>query len=89
MMPEQATPGETSNVLVVEDNPGQRETLCDILELEGFHTLACGSATEADQVIGQQPLAATWRWRSSICGCRIARVPTCSSACGPPTTRCR
>ena len=57
MMPEQTTPVETSNVLVVEDNPGQRETLCDILELEGFKTLACGSATEADEVIGQQPLA--------------------------------
>ncbi len=56
-MPEPAAQGETPNVLVVEDNPGQRETLCEILRYEGFSTLACGSATEADAVIGRDDLA--------------------------------
>ena len=31
---------EPSNILVVEDNPSQRATLCDILEFEGDKAIA-------------------------------------------------
>lgn len=34
-------------VLVVEDNPSQIKTLCDILEDEGFRPIACGCGADA------------------------------------------
>lgn len=46
-----------SHVLVVEDNPSQRATLCDILEFEGYEPLACGSAAEAAEIIGKEELS--------------------------------
>jgi PAS domain S-box-containing protein len=36
-----------ANILVVEDDDAQRETLCDILRQEGFVPIACANATEA------------------------------------------
>ncbi|HXV76024.1 MAG TPA: response regulator [Candidatus Polarisedimenticolaceae bacterium] len=36
-----------ANILVVEDDDAQRQTLCDILTQEGFVPIACATATEA------------------------------------------
>jgi len=36
-----------ANILVVEDDEAQRQTLCDILRQEGFEPVACATAAEA------------------------------------------
>ena len=53
-------PGEQEQVapvLIVEDNAGQRLTLRDILQGEGFSTLDCGSGEEAVELVQQHKVA--------------------------------
>jgi CheY-like chemotaxis protein len=45
----------TARVLVVEDDPGIRDVVCDALLLEGFHVLAAGHGAAALEAIGRLP----------------------------------
>ncbi|MCP3956486.1 MAG: response regulator [bacterium] len=48
---------EIAPVLIVEDDCGQRLTLCDILEREGFSTLECGSGEKALEIARREQIA--------------------------------
>ena len=50
-------PREILKVLVVEDNPSQRRTLCDLLSHEGFEPVACAEARSALEVAKSERLA--------------------------------
>ena len=56
-MHEEAPSQEVLKVLVVEDNPNQRRTLCDLLSHEGFDPVACGEARSALEVAKRERLA--------------------------------
>ncbi|RCS41385.1 sigma-54-dependent Fis family transcriptional regulator [Bremerella cremea] len=43
------------SVLVVDDNPHSRESLCDAASLLGYSSAACGSGKEALDLLAQQP----------------------------------
>lgn len=45
---------EITQVLIVEDDDGQRLTLCDILQGEGFATVDCGDASSALEVVRRE-----------------------------------
>ena len=45
----------TARILVVDDDPGIREVLCDYLNLHGYQTLGVGSAAEMDQALATTP----------------------------------
>ncbi len=46
--------GSAPIALVVEDDPAQRELLCEILRYEGFAFLACASVGEASKLIAAE-----------------------------------
>ncbi len=48
---------KTSRVLIVEDNDGQRFTLRDILQDEGFSTLDCATATGALEIVRRESVS--------------------------------
>ncbi len=48
---------QIARVLIVEDNDGQRITLRDILQGEGFSTLDCDNAREALEIVRQEQVA--------------------------------
>ncbi len=50
-------PEQTARVLIVEDNDGQRITLRDILQGEGFSTLDCDTASEAIELARRRQVA--------------------------------
>ncbi len=48
---------QIARILIVEDDDGQRFTLRDILQDEGFETLDCGTGSEALEIVRRQPVA--------------------------------
>jgi len=44
------------SILITDDDPGCRETLRDIVQREGYHTLLAGSGEEAVDIVRQQPV---------------------------------
>ncbi|MBN8527677.1 MAG: response regulator [Caulobacterales bacterium] len=45
----------TARILVVDDDPGIREVLCDYLSQHGYQTFGVGSAAEMDQALAATP----------------------------------
>lgn len=48
--------GRLSRVLVVDDHPGQRRTIADLLEAEGFEVTACGTGAAALEILQRQDI---------------------------------
>jgi len=51
-------PDRHSRVLVVEDNPAERQVLCDLLDDEGFVAIGCATAGQALEHLRGEPFAA-------------------------------
>src|SRR5690349_485617 len=51
-----ATPQRPYSVLITDDDRESRETLRDIVEPQGFHTLLAGSGEEALEIIHVEPV---------------------------------
>ena len=51
-----ATPQQPYSVLITDDDRESRETLRDIVEPQGFHTLLAGSGEEALEIIHVEPV---------------------------------
>ncbi len=45
---------KTHSVLVVDDNPHSRESLCDAASIIGYNAVSCGSGREALDLLGKQ-----------------------------------
>ena len=48
---------EQARILVVDDERSQRDSICDILEQEGFAVCACATGDEAEVAMGQERFA--------------------------------